>query len=584
VLGEPLTEVVVNVQPAAARPVRTLDNLKHCKKPKKTVKGLYSQMIAAAACIGGWSDGAFFGYLADLPGGEKWLTEIPASTSIFRLFFRNCLTGGSSCGMILAEAVGQNDGERAQHVIIAGYTVSNVLILISSAGFALTHTFLRHLFTEELADASNAYFDWGQLGNAPAVWITTPMTQIALMCGALKRALVANLLFRLSIPALSYLFVVQMGMNATGVDLANGLAPWIGFLFLAACMHWGKVFADLRQWSWREFAEANRKEFKTQFWKGLLMMTQRATEYLNLALLGGLLGHFSRTNLVKINPFLQLSPFCTLMALGQGMIANMDTREVRAELLKALVCAERAEEGALELCEKLNRKLYVITMRTLVTGTVVNLVLMLLLIFLKEQLARLFVAASTAPDVLADASAVLMVTAFGIVPDAWRFLASNLLNTYDKIVTPNAISLFFMTLLGIGPLWIYTVVTKEDVFMPMFWNRNAMIVVSDLFILKILYNCMRADTQRIVALRARVLTAEPAVLLLAQEEAREAVPAPLELETVGEQAAGPRRRESVGVASYLSNLWHKKPTQQTANGEAATLVSHTTDRQEYGLN
>lgn len=482
---------------------RTLTNLKALKKPGKITKGLASQVIAALACVGGWSDTANFKYLATQPGAAEWLTQIPASTSDIRLLLRNCLTGGSSCGIMLAEALGQDDGDRTQHAVIAGYTVATVLVLISSAGFALTHLFLRPLFPEEeeLAKASNAYFDWGQLGNAPAVWIT-PMTQIALMCGALKSAVFANLLFRLSIPALSYCFVVQMKMGATGIDLANGIAPWTGYLFLLACMHWGNSFADLRQWSFKnDFIEANRKEFKGQFWKGLLMMTQRATEYFNLALLGALLGHLNKINLVKINPFLQTSPFCTLAALGLGMMGNMDTREKHAALLAAKEKAKRSEPGALESCEKLDRELRVIIGKTFLSGTIVNVALMLLLIFLRNQFTRIFIASNTAPDVMDDSSFASMVNAFGLVPDAWRIIGSNLLNTYDKIVTPNAISLFFMTFLGIGPMWIYTSVTHKDVFMGMFWMRNAMMLVSGAAIIKILYNCVNADTTEIAALR-----------------------------------------------------------------------------------
>lgn len=110
---------------------------------------------------------------------------------------------------------------------------------------------------------------------------------------------------------------------------------------------------------------------------------------------------------------------------------------------------------------------------------------------------RYFIPNNSTAETHAVAETALWINGISLIPDALRIISGNLLNTFDKILFPNIVSLISMTLVGIPTAYLAALKNKNDLFMIMFAVRAAMIFCAAVINTIVLYQEIAADKKEV---------------------------------------------------------------------------------------
>lgn len=414
------------------------------------------------------------------------------TTSFQSLFLGICGGALMSTGVALGKSIGEKDFVKASEIAKTAYVFTGALTAISTLGYGATYFVFPKLFSEETAKAASTYFLISGIGNWPALALVST-GQIAFQCGDWKSPLVSTIAYRIPSAILSYILANSAKLGVEGVGIGNAIAPWASYI---AMQFWlmRNEFQHLAQASFSK--DVINKHFKALSVLGAKMSFQRITEWGNLAIITALLGVMSNENLVSINPSLQIMTFFNLFSQGLGLGGNMLTSVLRSKM-NTLIKNNNAD--SFDEMRQAQKNTVSIVIKSLVAGLAVNSALALGLFFAKKPIADLFVSDAASAEMHNIAETALWINGLSLVADAVRIISGNLLNTWDKILFPNVISLFFMTIVGIPAGYLASIKNENNDVVTMFAVRTAMIFVAAVINAVVLYQSIISDKRNVDA-------------------------------------------------------------------------------------
>jgi Na+-driven multidrug efflux pump len=419
------------------------------------------------------------------------------TTSFQSLLLGVCGGALMSGGVALGKTLGEKDLVKAGEIVKASYAMTGALTVFSTLAYGSTYFVFPKLFSADTAEAASKYFLISGIGNWPALALVTT-GQMAFQCGDWKSPLVSTILYRLPTVGLSYLLSKTAHLDVLGIGLGNAIAPWVSYVGMELWLR-RKEFGKLRQ---SPFSfESITKHGKFLSTLAAKMSLQRITEWGNLAVITSLLGAENNNNLAIINPSLQFMTLFNLFSQGVGLGGNMLLTVQRAEMKNLLKSAgEKNDKLIFEQLRKAQREIKVTCVKSFLGAGVTNLALAGALFFAKTPIVNLFLSDQT-PRAHEIAEMTLWINGLGLVADALRLVSTNLLNTYDKIMLPNIISLGLMTVIGISavyfPMKYFGNGDYGDLVIAMFAVRSGMIFLSALINSIELYRSIAADNNEI---------------------------------------------------------------------------------------
>lgn len=446
--------------------------------------------------------------------------------SAYQGMFRNVFVGVmGACGTELGKSLGKTDANEAlneaNEIIAASHAMTAFLALLSSVAFAATPLVFPPLVDKKTAEISSAYFLISIVGNFQTMGINE-YSQIIFVKGNSTVPLVAQLGFRGLVVGLSY-FLVNHFHWKNGVGIANGVAPWIPYLFLLAWFH-KTEYKELRQLPYSGYWLAIKKHFRLVK-IGSHMGLQKFSEFGNMFGISIVLGHEKDIFLAIINPSLQLSNILGMFIQGVGMSANMMMMSYKKSLDESLIKMDHildeleqnspplnsdAEiqhlnslQKSLDEIDKLQYQIKMITKQSLGIGIFINGVVLGSLYWTAKSLVNLFMPSDASPQSHHLSEMTLWMMAIGLFADSPRIICGNILNTWGRILFPNIVSLISMTLIGIPLGYVLGLRQKENEPVYMFAVRAATIFIAATINMVILYRCVKKDDESIKKVQNR---------------------------------------------------------------------------------
>lgn len=420
-------------------------------------------------------------------------------STTYQSLFRNACSGVLlSCGVALGNAVGQGDYQEASESVIASYVLTGLLTLLSSTAYGATYFIFPKIFAEETAHAASTYLLWSGLGTWSSLALITT-GQIAFQAGDWKSPLASTIAYRLPAAGLSYLLAKNADLGVKGIGIGNFITPWIAYAGMELWLH-RQQFDRFRQ---AEFSKAIvLRHLKSLANRGFQMSTQKLTEWLNLLAITTLLARMSDTILTMINSSTQLMNFFNLFSQGVGQGGNMILATTHATLKKQIAqYKENPNEATLAEIKALQKSIITTSVKTYGVGMVINIASALTLYFARKQITDWFIADSADKSIKDTSETILWINGLGLIADSMRIISGCILNTWDKILLPNIVSLVLMT--GIGIPLNYLVAKDKDhdyAATSMFILRNITILLAAIINTFMLYQCIKADQKEIDAL------------------------------------------------------------------------------------
>lgn len=430
-------------------------------------------------------------------------------TTAYQGLFRNVCSGAlMAAGVELSQAHGEQNFAKANEIVDASYLLTAILAVSSTIAYCATYFIFPTLFSPETADAASNYFLWAAAGNWPSLALVI-VGQFAFQCGSWQSSMVSNIVYRIPAVILSYVFVRFAHLEKNGIGLGNCIAPWIAYVGME--YWWRRKNFQQLQLSRFQLSRA-KKHFRALASTGAQMAFQRITEWGNVMAITLVLGRMMSGNLEIINPSLQLMSFLNLFSQGIGLAGNMLLKTIIG-LLKKLGETREMTDTKIQEMQTAQADIKKITKQCLLTGTVIDGACAVALFFTKKHIANLFLPDNSSPSDHHVAETILWINGLGLLADAIRIISSNLLNAYDKILLPNVVSLFLMTIVGVPLSYGFEKAKWGDLVILMFSVRTAMIFFSAAINLYLLYRSIRADQIRIDALPMPAEAEEPARLI-----------------------------------------------------------------------
>lgn len=396
-------------------------------------------------------------------------------------------------GMKIGKALGEKDLALANEYSHAALGMTAALATVSTLAYGTTYFLMPQIADPADASAATTYFLISALGNWPALALVT-QGQKAFQLGDWKAPLASTFTYRVPAAALSYLLATLTPMGATGVGIANLITPWISYIGMECWLRKSK-FEALNQTKFS--LEVAKKHFKPFMQLGAKMSLQRITEWGNLALLTAMLGRISNTNLMLINPSLQIMTLFNLFSQGIGIAGNMRTAKERA-LLKSIKA--EPDNGldstrATRMFEARNA-IKATTKKSIAGGVIANSLLAGTLFFARKPIVNYFLPETASQESHDIAETALWINGTGLVFDAIRIITSNLLNSYDKISLPNILSLITMTIIGLPLGYAASDHESENgAVVPTIAMRTGMLLLAGLMNTLLLLRSMREDEE-----------------------------------------------------------------------------------------
>ncbi len=417
------------------------------------------------------------------------------TTSFQALILGVCGGALMSGGVALGKPIGERNFIKASEIAKTSYVLTGALTAFSTLGYGATYFVFPKLFSEDIAKAAYTYFLVSALGNWPALALVTT-GQIAFQAGDWKSPLVSTIMYRIPSAALSYWLAGKGGLGVAGVGLGNTIAPWVSYI-------------GMQLWLTRqEFQHLNQAPFSRQLikdnFKPLLKLSakmafQRVTEWGNLSIITSVLGAMNSNDLVILNPSLQFMTLFNLFSQGIGLGGNMIAAVQRAEMKQLMqVVRETKNEALIPELQKAQRNVKTTSVKSLSGALIVNSALAAVLFFARQPIVNLFLSSEASHEMHETAETALWISGLSLIADALRIVSGNLLNTWDKILFPNIVSLITMTIIGV-PLGYLSGMHEDDesAVIPMFAVRTGMILLAALINVVVLFKEVKDDDRQI---------------------------------------------------------------------------------------
>ncbi len=449
-------------------------------------------------------------------------------STTYQSLFRNVCSGALlSSGVLLGRAIGKGDYAKASEIVVASYVLTAILTLFSSIAYGASYFIFPELFSSSTASDAFTYLFWSGLGTFPSLALITT-GQIAFQAGDWKSQLISTIAYRIPAVIFSYFFVDSLNLGVEGIGIGNAIAPWLSYIGMECWLKRAKFeeFKKLAILSLNNIKTTSSMHLKSLSTLGLQMSLQKITEWGNIMAIAFILGKMADTNLAAMNPSLQLMNFFNLLSQGIGQGGNM-ILAIKHSRLTTLIDGFMPSRDAEMLNEMrvLQKSIARTSIKSLAVGVTLNAASSVILLFFANDIIDLFIPGATlnksvdlsatrtlsetmpiVSDIHDLANTLLWINVVGLVFDAVRIISACLLNTWNKILTPNIISFGLMTFAGI-PL-NYVVSMKKDnneTVISMFIIRTVMIAIAAIINVIMLYRSIAIDQKEI-----NKLTGEPA--------------------------------------------------------------------------
>lgn len=414
------------------------------------------------------------------------------ATTYQSLFFGICGGALMCAGKAIGEPVGKKDFVTASEIAKTAYALTAVMTIASTLGYGAMYFALPSIYALDAAKSASTYLLFSGLGLWPSMALLTT-NQIAFQCGDWKSPLISSATYRMLAAGLGYLLAKTANLNEMGLGLGNAIAPWISYVGMELWMR-REAFQRLKQGSFS--VNTIKKHFSTLLLRALEMSTRGIAEWGNVMAINTTLSRMHSENLIISSPSLQVTSFFILLSQGVGLGTNMILAVNRSKMKNFMQSASAENSDAIKMLQK-NIQRTVIT--GLAIGLMINSLFAITLFLARKPLVNLFIADNASDDARAVAETVFTINAFSLIADTVRIISAILLNTWGKTMQPNAVSLLFMTLIGVPASYLASTKTQNDVVV-MYSIRVAMIFLAAMVNLYMLYHAVVGDKKEIDAL------------------------------------------------------------------------------------
>src|SRR3990167_1425555 len=434
-----------------------------------------------------------------------WLNKESACSpsTNYQSLFRNAAGGVLlSPGVMIGKAIGKENLSEAREIITVSYVLTILLTFFSSIAYGASYFLFPKLFPKETANTAAMYLLFSGIGTLPSLLLVTD-NQIGYQAGDWKSSLLSNIVYRGSAPTLGYYLAIPMGMGVMGLGLGNAIAPWIAWIGMAAWLRREK-FSHLRPESLSK--KIIKKHLGPLSLLGAQMALQKLTEWGNLMIITFIIGRMGNVDyLTAIIPSTQLMTVLNQVAQGSGQGGNMILAIAHARLKKLIYdfhgCDSPDEKLLIQNdIDTIQQDIIKTSVISFTIGICINTLCAIALYIARREISGFFMPHDASPETHRLAETLLWINGIGLVTDAGRIISACLLNTYDKILFPNIVSLVLMTLIGISANYGYVAIRNSDDennIISLFAIRTAMIFLAAAINCRVLYQCITKDQKKI---------------------------------------------------------------------------------------